>query len=111
MRTLTFKQLQVKRVKELTHVDHTKIYGERLTEPILGHYYKPSERTTHFHEFKFDTSFPYVSTDVTEKNGASQSKIEFWGLGKIRVQLFFWPIRVKTKKSIRSIFVDIREFA
>ncbi|KAH0822280.1 hypothetical protein GEV33_000511 [Tenebrio molitor] len=60
LRKLTFKQMQAKEVKELTHVDHTKIYGERLTEPILGHYYRPSERTTQFHEIKFDTSFPYI---------------------------------------------------
>jgi hypothetical protein len=57
--------MQAKEVKELTHVDHTKIYGERLTEPILGHYYRPSERTTQFHEIKFDTSFPYVIARIT----------------------------------------------
>ncbi|EFA09801.1 WD repeat-containing protein on Y chromosome [Tribolium castaneum] len=60
LRKMTFKQLQAKEVKELTHVDHSKIYGNRLEEPILGHYYKPSVRTTQFHEIKFDTSFPYI---------------------------------------------------
>lgn len=60
--------MQAKEVKEFTNVDHTKIYGNRVPEPILGNYYKPSLRTTQFHETKFDTSFPYVILKNCGKN-------------------------------------------
>lgn len=57
---LTFKQLQKQAQKDLIHIDHGKIYGHRLKEPILGHHYNVPERTTQTKDIKFDTTFPYV---------------------------------------------------
>ncbi|XP_050294962.1 WD repeat-containing protein on Y chromosome-like [Anthonomus grandis grandis] len=57
---LTFKQLQKQAEKDLVHVDHSKIYGARLSDPILGHNYNVFERLSTPKEVKFDTSFPYI---------------------------------------------------
>lgn len=58
---LTIKQLQKQAQKDLVHIDHSKIYGNRLKDPILGEYYQVPERTTHTKDIKFDTSFPHVN--------------------------------------------------
>lgn len=65
LRKMTFKQMQTKAEKELTHIDRTKIYGQKIEQPILGNYYKQSKRTIHFYETKFDSSFPYVRHNIT----------------------------------------------
>ncbi|XP_030753243.1 WD repeat-containing protein on Y chromosome isoform X2 [Sitophilus oryzae] len=57
---LTIKQLQKQAQKDLIHIDHNKIYGTRLRDPILGHHYHIPERTTKPKEIKFDTSFRYI---------------------------------------------------
>ncbi|KAL1498296.1 hypothetical protein ABEB36_009115 [Hypothenemus hampei] len=57
---LTIKQLQKQAQKNLIHIDHKKIYGTRLKDPILGSHYNIPERTTHPKDIKFDTSFSYI---------------------------------------------------
>ncbi|XP_076266144.1 WD repeat-containing protein on Y chromosome-like [Rhynchophorus ferrugineus] len=57
---LTIKQLQKQAQKDLIHIDHSKIYGARLKEPILGEHYDIPVRTTKPKDIKFDTTFPYI---------------------------------------------------
>lgn len=58
---LTIKQLKKQAEKNWIHIDHSKIYGKPLEDPILGHYFNIPERTTKPKSIEFDTSFSYVS--------------------------------------------------
>ncbi|CAH1973501.1 unnamed protein product [Acanthoscelides obtectus] len=57
---LTFKQLQKQAEKNVINVDHHKIYGKPLDDPILGHHYNIPQRTTQPKTIQFDTSLPYI---------------------------------------------------
>lgn len=59
---MTKGQEQKEAEKTMTQADISKgVYGKRITEPILGNYFKFPERTTGRHDFQLDTSFAYVS--------------------------------------------------
>lgn len=69
-RPLTKKQLRARAEKELTQQDYSKgVYGKRVTDPILGHYFHLPKRDTHLHDFTLDTSFPYVCFFLNKEVG------------------------------------------
>lgn len=62
-RKRTKKEQQDKEAERITEKINVKeIYGKRLTDPILGNYFKLPQRTFKRHDFELDTSFAYVST-------------------------------------------------
>nr|CAI5831958.1 unnamed protein product [Callosobruchus analis] len=62
---MTFKQLQKQAEKNVINIDHRKIYGMSLDDPILGHHYNIPQRTTQPKTIQFDTSLPYVRLRIT----------------------------------------------
>lgn len=66
---LTKKQKEQAEKENLRVTDYSKnIYGQPLSEPILGNYYKLPRREVHRHDFQLDTSCAYVILHITNMN-------------------------------------------
>lgn len=81
-------------------IDRSKVYGETVTQPVLGNFYDIPKRVTRTGAIEFDTTFSYVKGRFRALAGSS-IKFRCFRYRFISISIYLnWKLRKNQKRSL-----------